>query len=182
MSGGDIQPGIQMSLLFDDTTITEARLHQYLSYTGVSETCEVGDVTNWASDSLLFAGISMTTYPYKNYSQLLASPYTATDWTIRYNQYPGAKRITVYNHCVVLVAASESVTSGQGVMLSDVADASTDRHDGMLSVNDGSTAGQLHGTIGIARTNATVGTHAGHTFDAEGFSTLHPSFEALLWR
>jgi hypothetical protein len=185
MSGGEVLLGTQMTLLFDDSSITEARMHQYLSYTNVSATCEVGDIDNWATDSLYFAGISFTRYPYKAYSELLESPYTAEDWTIELDDYEGEKKITVLNQCLCLGLAGEDVTSGQGIMMSDEADHSSDTHDGMFGVNDaGSTAAEMYATIGIARTNSTVpASHDNHSFDKDDLDeTAHPSFEMLLWR
>lgn len=185
MSTGDVMTGNHMTLLFDDSTISEARMHSYMSYTGTAYTCEVGDVDNWSTDSLMFAGISLTRYPYKSYAELLQSPYTATNITVGYDAQEGDKRITVVNHSVVLALAGEDITAGQGVMLSDVANhSSTVTHDGMLSPNDGSTAGEMYATIGIAITNADVpAIHASHSFDENDLDeTNHPSFEVLLWR
>lgn len=184
MSGGEVTLGTQTTLLFDPTTITEARMHQYMSYTGTSATCEVGDVTNWATDSLYFAGVSFTRYPYKSYSELLEAPYTAENWTIPYDAQEGAKSLTVLNNCMILGLAGEDVTSGQGVMLSDEADAGADRHDGMFGVNDGTTAAEMYATVGIARTNSDIpGTHTTHVYDKDDLDeTNHPHFEILLWR
>jgi hypothetical protein len=147
-------------------------------------------VTNWASDSLYFAGVSFTRWPYLAYAELLSSPYTAEDWTIEYDAQEGEKNITVLNLCVCLGLAAQSITSGQGVMLSDVdeTDHTTTTHDGMFSVNDdGTTPAESYATVGIARTNATVdGTaanHASHVYDKDDMDeTNHPSIEILLWR
>ena len=185
MSGGEVTLGTQTTLLFDDTTITAARMHQFLSYTGVAYTCEVGDVTNWATDSLYFAGVSFTRWPYEAYAELLRSPYDAENWTIGYDAQEGANNITVLNSCVVLGLAGEDIVSGQGVMLSDEADAGADRHDGMFGANDdGTTPAESYATVGIARNNSDVpGTHTTHAFDADDLDeTNHPHFEILLWR
>jgi len=182
MSGGEVTLGTQTTLLFDATTITSARMHQYMSFTGVANTCEVGDVTNWATDSLYCAGVSFTRWPYQSYAELLSDPYAAENWTIPYGAQEGANNMTVFNSCVILGLASEDVVSGQGVMLSDVADAGADRHDGMFSVNDESTAAEMYATVGVARTNADVpGTHTTHVFDMDDLDeTNHPHFEILL--
>jgi hypothetical protein len=183
MSGGEVTLGTQTTLLFDPTTIVTARMHQYLSFTGTAYTCEVGDYDNWATDSLFFAGVSFTRWPYEAYAELLRTPYTAENWTIDYDAQEGANNITVLNNCVVLGLAAESVVSGSGVMLSDEGDSGADRHDGMFGLNDESTAAEMYATVGIARNNATVGSHATHVFDADDLDeTNHPHFEILLWR
>jgi hypothetical protein len=184
MSGGEITLGTQMTLLFDDTTITTARMHTYLSYTGTAFTCEVGDVDDWATDSLYFAGVSFTRWPYKAYSELLEAPYTAEDWSITYDDQEGEQNITVLNQCVCYGLAGEDIVSGQGVMMSDTADHTSYEHDGMFGVNDASTAAEMYATVGIARTNSDVpASHDTHVFDKDDFDeTNHPAFEMLLWR
>lgn len=184
MSGGEVTLGTQTTLLFDPSTITTARMHQFMSYTNVAFTCEVADKDNWASDSLYFAGISFTRWPYEAYAELLRTPYDAANWTIPYDAQEGANNITVLNNCVALGLAGQSVTSGQGVMQSDEADSGTDLHDGMFGVNDETTPAEMYATIGVARNNATVpGTHTTHVFDADDLDeTNHPHFEILLWR
>lgn len=182
---GDVMTGFTATLLFDDTTITTARMHSYMSYNGTDYTCEVGDYDNWATDSLYFAGISMIRYPYRTYSELLESPYTATNITVGYDAQEGAKRITVINNTVAIGLPAEDVTAGQQIMMADVANhAADDTHDGMLSVADGSTAAEIAATIGVAMTSSDVpGTHTTHTYDMEDYDeTNHPHIEVMLWR
>jgi hypothetical protein len=182
MSGGEVTLGTQTTLLFDNTTIETARMHQFLSFQATSYTCEVGDVTNWATDSLYFAGVSFTRWPYEAYAELLRTPYDAENWTIGYDAQEGSANITVLNSCVVLGLAGEDIVSGQGVMLSDEADAGTDRHDGMFGANDDSTPAEMYATVGVARSNSDIpGTHTTHVFDADDLDeTNHPHFEILL--
>lgn len=182
---GDVMTGFTTTLLFDDTTITTARMHQVMSYTGVDYTCEVADYDNWATDSLYFAGISMIRYPYQSYAELLASPYTATNITVGYDAQEGAKQITVINNTVAIGLAAETIVAGNQIMQSDLAnDDATNTHDGMLGVADGSTAGEIAATIGVAMTGATVpGSHAVHAYDMEDYDELnHPHVELMLWR
>lgn len=184
--GGTVSGGAQNALIFDDSN-GDLLLHRYLSYTGVSRTCELGDYDDWATDSLLFAGVSFIASPYKAYAELLESPYTAEDWTIPYDDQPGSfsTLVTVENMTVTLGLAGEDITSGQGVMLCDVADHTSYTHDGMFSPNDaGSTAAEMYATVGIARTNVDVPTsHDDHDFDKDDFDeTAHPRLEILLWR
>jgi hypothetical protein len=190
--GGTVSGSAQNTLIFDNSN-GDLLLHRYLSYTGVSRTCELGDYDDWATDSLLFAGVSFIRSPYQSYAELLSSPYAAEDWTIPYNDQPAgfSTLVTVENLTVTLGLPAESVTSGQGVMLADVADHVTgdnETHDGMFSPNDaGSTAAESYATVGIARTNATVdGTaanHADHTVDKDDLiQDYHAAIEILLWR
>jgi hypothetical protein len=182
---GDVMTGFTATLLFDDTTIDEARMHSYMSYNGTAYTCEVGDYDNWATDSLYFAGISMIRYPYKTYAELLAAPYTAINITVGYDAQEGAKQITVINNTVAIALVAESIVAGQQIMMSDEGNHSaTDTHDGMVGLADGATAAEIAATIGVAMTNSTVpGTHTGHTYDMEDYDeTNHPHIEMLLWR
>lgn len=182
---GDVMTGFTATLLFDDSTIATARMHSYMSYNGTAYTCEVGDIDNWATDSLYFAGISMIRYPYKTYAELLAAPYTATNITVGYDAQEGAKRITVINNTVAIGVMAETVTAGQQLMFTELANhTATDTHDGMLEPADGATADEIAATIGVAMTNSTVpGTHTGHTYDMEDYDeTNHPHIEMLLWR
>ncbi|RLI54725.1 MAG: hypothetical protein DRP09_12135 [Candidatus Thorarchaeota archaeon] len=181
----DIMTGFTSTLVFDDSTITEARMHSYMSYTGTAYTCEVGDYDNWATDSLYFAGISLTRYPYKSYAELLSSPYTATNISVGYDAQEGAKRITVINNTVTTAVPAEDVVAGQQIMMSDEGNhTTTDTHDGMVGVADGSTAAEIAATIGIAMTNSDVPvTHTGHTYDSMDYDeTNHPHIEVMLWR
>lgn len=180
----DVIGGTSRVLQFDDTTITTARMHQYMSHTAVDHTCEVGDYDNWATDSLSFAGISMIRYPYQTYSELLSSPYGATNLTIALDAQEGGKNITVMTKCGVIVLAGETITCGQTVMQCDLANHdATNTHDGMVSADDGSTAAEMYAIIGIAQTGGTMVTGATHTFDMEDYDeTNHPAIEVLLWR
>lgn len=182
---GDVSDGIQTTLLFDDSVITTARMHSYMSYNGTSYTCEVGDYDNWATDSLYFAGISFIRYPYESYAELLRDPYAATNINVGFDQYKGAKNITVLNHCIAIGLPAEDLTAGQQVMMSDEANhGAADTHDGMVGLGDGSTAAEIAATIGVARNTVDVpGTHTTHTYDMEDYDeTNHPHVEILLWR
>lgn len=181
----DVMTGFTSTLIFDDTTITTARMHSYMSYTGVDYTCEVGDYDNWATDSLYFAGISLIRYPYQSYAELLASPYTATNITVGYDAQEGAKRITVINNTVTEGLPAEDVVAGQQIMMADVANhAADDTHDGMLSPVDATIAAEAAATIGVAMTGGDCPvTHTTHTYDMEDFDeTNHPHIEIMLWR
>lgn len=200
MSGGEVTLGTQTVLLFDNTTITEARMHSYMSFTSTDYTCEVGDVTNHATDILAFAGISFNRYPYKPMSMEVSTAYLPTSLNVEYDAQHGGKNITVLNQCVAIGIAGpdNGITAGQRVALTNQANHSTtDTHDGMLGPAFAVPASDTYntaamslalGAIGIARTGATVdataSNHAGHTWDMEDNEAagLHPAFEVLLWR
>jgi len=176
--------GIQTSLAFDATTIVEARMMQVMSYTGVDKTCEVADYDNWASDALMFAGVAMIRAPYKTLGELMDSRYAPEDWTIEYTtDETQGSGITVYNHCIVHVLPAETITSGQQIMFTDVANHDTTHtHDGMVSPFDAAEIDEVAAVIGIARTGGIASAEVTHSFDSNDRDEAnHPAIDSLLW-
>lgn len=185
MSGGDITLGTQTSLAFDATTIEEARMMQVMSFTGVDKTCEVADYDNWATDSLMFAGVSAIRAPYKALGELVEARYAPVDTTIAYavDETQGSG-ITVYNNCIVQVLPAETITSGQQIMFTDVANHSASHtHDGMVSPSDATQIDEVAAVIGIARTGGVASSVTTHVFDSNDMDEAnHPAIDSLLWR
>lgn len=176
--------GTQTSLAFDGTTIEEARMMQVMVYTGVDKTCEVFDVDDHATDSLMFAGVAMIRAPYKTLGELVEARYAPTDTTIAYTtDETQGSGITVYNNCIVQVLPAETITSGQQIMATNVANHDTTHtHDGMVSPIDATTLGEVAAVIGIARTGGVASATVTHSFDSNDMDeTNHPAIDSLLW-
>lgn len=189
--------GVSYPLTFDHTTFTTHHRNLALGYvTSADQTCTTFDASAWAvANSIQFAGIALIDIPYVSIADVQTSSWASTDYSSQYATQPGPHKweVTVLHRVRTDAIADETISPGDPVMMSDVADHVTtllEEHNGMLGVANTATADEMYSCIGIAETGATVDvTAANHdvheaVWDADlgEFTAIHPLFWVQLWR
>ena len=182
--------GVSYPLTFDPTNFPTHRRNHALEYILTADrTCQTFDASAWGvATAILFAGIALIDIPHVNVADVQTSSWASTDYSSQYDAQPGPHKweVTVLHRVRTDAIASETISAGDPLMMTDTADGTDFEHDGMLKVANTATANEMYVCIGIAESAATVVDLDTHddTWDADlgTYTGEHPSFWVQLWR
>ena len=182
--------GVSYPLTFDTTTFSTHRRNHALEYlTTADRTVQTFDASAWAvGTAIMFAGIALIDIPHVNVADVQTSSWASEDYSSQYDDAPGPHKyeVTVLHRCRTDAIASETISPGDPLMMTDTADGTLYEHDGMLKIAAVATANEMYACMGMAESGATVVDLDTHddTWDADlgTYTGEHPSFWVQLWR